>query len=81
MALGLQRKDDDINSVIARVKRAMPRNTDVLAICEHLEGMLRNGSAKAEKPEPDLERIREQTRLRVARHRAKQRAKQRKGRK
>lgn len=30
----------ELSQIIARVKQAMPRNADVMAICEALEGML-----------------------------------------
>lgn len=73
MALGLQRAADDITVIIARVRRAMPRNADVMAICERCEELARAASGK--RRAPDVDRIREQTRLRVARYRAKQRKK------
>lgn len=72
MALGLQRREDDIGTMIARVRRVMPRNPDVMAICDRCELLMLNG-AKRERPAPDLEKIRAQTRARVARYRAKKR--------
>jgi hypothetical protein len=77
MALGLRRSDDTL-TLISRVRRAMPRNLDVMAVCERCEELIRAQAGQARKRErsgDDLDRIREQTRLRVQRHRAKKKRK------
>lgn len=76
MALGLQRSDgqENILAVIARVRRAMPRNTDVMAICDHAESLTVKPVKRAARKPRDPDHVREQTRLRVQRHRERMKA-------
>jgi len=75
MALGLQRSDgqEHILTVISRVRRAMPRNPDVMAICDHAEALTVK-PVKSGRKSRDAEHVRAQTRLRVKRHREKMKA-------
>ncbi len=44
---------NDLLATVSRVKRAMPRNADVMAICEALERRLIEAPPPAEKPKFD----------------------------
>jgi len=53
----------EIQQLIGRVRRAMPRNADVMQICDELEKRIRRANC------PDCEKRRAQTLARVRKHR------------
>lgn len=79
MALGLQKRPDDISAVIERVRRGT-RNPDIITICDFAASKLRVRPPKV-KTEADLERERALVRQRMKRYRErlKQKGKRRAG--